>query len=206
MLTVILLAVASQSLRNILLDAYDLGMNSGEYAFLAIELIRESSTSSESHGWYKIGDRRNKEAREMFESLLQISSRVPTSIRFTSFVHEVTKRAHNEFAATLKDTDVSYIYFVDCFLSPLLLTITIPRKFFFIFISFLLLARSFSLNFILVPEISIHSYVKRQHAFHLEHSINFVCLFVSLFPCLLTTCFSIPRDANFCDSTFFHVT
>lgn len=115
MLTVILLAVASQSLRNILLEAYDLGMNSGEYAFLAIELIKDSSTSSASHGWYKIGDRRNKEAREMFESLLQISSRVPTSIRFTSFVHEVTKRAHNEFAATLKDTDVSYIYFVDYF-------------------------------------------------------------------------------------------
>ena len=125
MLTVILLAVASRSVRNILLDAYDLGMNSGEYAFLAIELIKESSTSSESHGWYKIGDRRNKEAREMFESLLQISSRVPTSIRFTSFVHEVTKRAHNEFAATLKDTDVSPIYSVDYFLSPLLLTITI---------------------------------------------------------------------------------
>lgn len=103
-----MLAIPGESLRDFLLDAYDLGMGSGEYAFLAIELIRSSSVASqEAHGWYRIGDRRNKEAREIFESLLQIAVRVPTSIRFTSFVHEVVKRAQNEFSTSIKVSDVS---------------------------------------------------------------------------------------------------
>ena len=103
-------AISGELIRDVLLDAYDLGMGNGEYAFLAIELIRSSSTSQELHGWYRIGDRRNKEAREIFESLLQIAVRVPTSIRFTSFVHEVVKRAQNEFSQSLKASDVSLFF------------------------------------------------------------------------------------------------
>ena len=116
--------------RQILLEAYDLGMNNGEYSFLGIELIKNkrssgglynknhsdhtsdrSSSVGPDFSWYVQGDRRNKQAREMFESLMMISVRVPVSSEYSSFVHEVTKRARDEFGTGLiTDADVTTNY------------------------------------------------------------------------------------------------
>lgn len=85
-------------------------MGTGEYAFLTIELMKSKATLSES-SWYRAGDKRNKDAREMFESLLQVAVRVPTSSRYSNFVHEVVQRSHAAYGKTLTDVDVSlYIH------------------------------------------------------------------------------------------------
>lgn len=81
-------------------------MSNGEYAFLSIELIKSRATLTES-SWYRVGDRRNKDAREMFESLLQIAVRVPTSTMYSNFVHDVVKRSHTQDGSTVTDIDVS---------------------------------------------------------------------------------------------------
>lgn len=81
-------------------------MGNGEYAFMAIELIKSKATLSES-SWYRPGDKRNKDARDMFESLLQVAVRVPTSSWYSNFVHDVIKRSHIEFGKTVTDIDVS---------------------------------------------------------------------------------------------------
>lgn len=104
--TVMMIVTGGDLLREILLDAHALGMSTGEYAFLSIELIKSKATLSES-SWYRAGDRRNKDAREIFESLLQIAVRVPTSALYSNFVHDVVKRSHVEFGATVSDIDVS---------------------------------------------------------------------------------------------------
>ena len=81
-------------------------MGNGDYAFLGIELIKTRSSTSES-SWYRPGDKRNKEAREMFESVLMIAVRVPTSVQYTSFVHDVVKKSQAEFGRGVSEADVS---------------------------------------------------------------------------------------------------
>lgn len=104
--TVFILVASGDLLRKILLDAHDLGMGNGDYAFLGVELVKTRSSSSES-SWYRPGDKRNKEAREMFESLLMIAVRVPTSVQYTSFVHDVVKKSTAEFGRGVTEADVS---------------------------------------------------------------------------------------------------
>lgn len=101
-----MIVTSGDLLREILLEGHALGMSSGEYAFLSIELIKSRAVLAES-SWYRAGDRRNKDAREMFESLLQIAVRVPTSALYSNFVHDVVKRSHAEFGETVTDVDVS---------------------------------------------------------------------------------------------------
>lgn len=106
--TVLLVVTSGELLRQILLEAHEQGMSNGEYAFLSIELIKSRATTDSS--WYRTGDRKNKEAREMFESLLQISVRVPTSTQYANFVHDVVKRSRIESSdASQSDVDVSSI-------------------------------------------------------------------------------------------------
>lgn len=103
---VIILAASGENVRDILLDAYDLGMNTGDYAFVAIELIKNKRAGGD-YSWYKLGDRRNKQAREMFESLLMVAVRVPVSNEYNTFVHEVAKKATAEFGVGSSEGDVS---------------------------------------------------------------------------------------------------
>ena len=89
------------------MEAYDSGMGNGDFAFIAVELVK-TRTSSTDFNWYRLGDKRNKDAREMFESLLMISVRVPTSARYATFVHDVVKRSRAEFGNNgVSDIDVS---------------------------------------------------------------------------------------------------
>ena len=103
---VIIVMTSGELLRQILLEAHGLGMSNGEFAFVSMELVKSKSSSAES-SWYRPGDRRNKDAREMFESLLQIAVRVPTSSQYSNYVHDVVKRSHAEFGETVTDIDVS---------------------------------------------------------------------------------------------------
>lgn len=82
--------------RNILIEAHEMGMGNGEYAFIGIELLKQSGSSSD-FSWYKSGDRRNKAAREIYESLMVIAVRVPTSPEYSSFMHKVGKMSSEQF-------------------------------------------------------------------------------------------------------------
>ena len=101
-----MIVTSGEQLREVLLQAHDLGMANGEFAFLSIDLIKSRATLAES-SWYRAGDRRNRDAREMFESLLQIAIRIPTSVQYSNYVHDVVKRSHAEFGQTISDVDVS---------------------------------------------------------------------------------------------------
>lgn len=101
-----IIVASGNLLRQILLEGHTLGMGNGEYSFLTIELIKSKATLSES-SWYRTGDKRNKDARDMFESLLQVAVRVPTSSRYSNFVHQVIQRSHTQFGKTVTDVDVS---------------------------------------------------------------------------------------------------
>ncbi|RWS29140.1 atrial natriuretic peptide receptor 1-like protein [Leptotrombidium deliense] len=87
-------------LRDILLSAYDMQMNNGEYTFFTMELIK-SKNAGENIGWYKLGDRRNKEAKIIYEALLIVSVKIPVSAEFDLFVTNVVKSAREEFDSSV---------------------------------------------------------------------------------------------------------
>ena len=94
--------------RHILLAAYDLGMGKGEYTFIGIELIQNKAANGD-FSWYQAGDKRNKQAREMYEALMMVAVRVPTSPEYTSFLHKVATRSRDEFNGRVSEEDVSII-------------------------------------------------------------------------------------------------
>ena len=89
-----------------MIEAHSLGMGNGEYAFFGVELLKQSGSASD-FSWYKAGDRRNKIAREMYETLMMVAVRVPTSPEYTSFVHRVTKVSSEEFGGISNVDNVS---------------------------------------------------------------------------------------------------
>lgn len=68
--------------------------------------------------WYKYGDRRNKEAKTIFESLIIFTIKIPVSNAYKNFVYEVSKRARNEFKNdfTVDDVNQNIASIYDAFL------------------------------------------------------------------------------------------
>ncbi|XP_076365944.1 atrial natriuretic peptide receptor 3-like [Tachypleus tridentatus] len=106
-----------ETVREILLAAYDLGMGNGEYAFLSVELFNNKKAFGE-FTWYKKDDPRNNEARKMYESLLLVTVRVPTGEKYTQFVQEVIETSKKEFNKPVVESQVNVIVagFHDCVL------------------------------------------------------------------------------------------
>ena len=77
----------------------------GDYVFIGIELIKAKKTDAIE--WYKFGDRRNKEAKSIFESLIIFTVKIPVSSAYKNFVYEVSKRARNEFKHDFTTEDVN---------------------------------------------------------------------------------------------------
>ena len=102
---VILLVTPGELTRHILIEAHELGMGNGDYVFFGVELIKQSGSASD-FSWYKPGDRRNKVAREMYESLMMLAVRVPVSPEYSSFVHKVTKISSDEFGGIANHENV----------------------------------------------------------------------------------------------------
>lgn len=75
---VIFLIASNDLVRHLLIEAYELGMGNGDYTFIGLELIKSKSSYGDI-SWYKPGDKRNKQAREMYEAFMLIAIRVPTS-------------------------------------------------------------------------------------------------------------------------------
>ncbi|KPM04974.1 atrial natriuretic peptide receptor 1-like protein [Sarcoptes scabiei] len=112
---VIILIMNGESTRQMMIDAHGLGMGNGEYVFFGIELLKQSGSSSD-FSWYKAGDRKNKIAKEMYEALMMIAVRVPTSPEYTSFVHKVSKISSEEYGklANVEDVNPVVAAFYDC--------------------------------------------------------------------------------------------
>lgn len=101
----IILVTTGEVTREMLITAHSLEMGNGEYAFFGIELIKQTGSESD-FSWYKAGDRRNKIARDIYESLMIIAVRVPISPEYTSFVHKVTQLSSESFGIIAKHEDV----------------------------------------------------------------------------------------------------
>lgn len=100
-------------LRKILICAHKLGMNNGEYTFLASDLGFKSSDSSQnskvaksasqkrnrnSIEWYSsVDEQNNMAAREMFESLMVFSVELPVNDEFDLFAEQALELVHKEF-------------------------------------------------------------------------------------------------------------
>jgi atrial natriuretic peptide receptor A len=89
---IILLLVPKNLVREILLHAMDLGFNREEYAFIGVDLIKKGADENDI-GWYKMGSRRNNDAKLMYQALMLISVRVPVSDEFESFAAATAKQA-----------------------------------------------------------------------------------------------------------------
>lgn len=104
----IILVTTGELTRHLLIEAHELGMGDGSYAFIGIELLKQTGSAGD-FSWYKPGDRRNKIAREMYEALMMVAVRVPTSPEYTSYVHKVTKLATEEFGNIANAENVNFV-------------------------------------------------------------------------------------------------
>jgi len=88
-----------------MIEAHDLGMTGGDYAFFGIELIKTAGSQND-FSWYKAGDRRNKIAKAAYEALFMVALRVPVSKEFDLFVLDAVKRSSEEFKKIVTKDEV----------------------------------------------------------------------------------------------------
>ncbi|XP_037283872.2 atrial natriuretic peptide receptor 1 [Rhipicephalus microplus] len=112
---VFLLAGDGEVIRQLLLDAHDLGMHDGHFAFLTAEPYKNERYFGE-FSWYKEGDSRNMEVRRMYEALMILSLKIPTSPEYKQFVRQVVRNSRKEFNTTIEDSIVNVLIagFYDC--------------------------------------------------------------------------------------------
>lgn len=91
---VFLLMMPSNLIRDVLLSVKDLDLDPRQFVFIAVELIKESTSSASNDiSWYRLGSRRNADAKALYQSLMIISVRIPISEEFETFASRVVKRA-----------------------------------------------------------------------------------------------------------------
>ncbi|XP_035221552.1 atrial natriuretic peptide receptor 1-like [Stegodyphus dumicola] len=112
---VFVLLACGNVVREILLSAYDLGMGNGEYAFLSVELLKHKD-GSKQFSWYIESDKRNKDARNIYESLMIISVRVPVRKEYQEFIRDVQEVSRRQFSVVLEAAAINPIVgsFYDC--------------------------------------------------------------------------------------------
>lgn len=111
-----LLVVREDNIRDVLLKAMELGMTSGEYVFVGVQLVKHTREFNEL-AWFVPGNPRNRDARLAFESYLEINVRVPTSPQYTAFVDRVVKFASQNLSIDGKSRSVrqKFLIFFDRF-------------------------------------------------------------------------------------------
>ncbi|XP_064470104.1 atrial natriuretic peptide receptor 1-like [Ornithodoros turicata] len=103
--------------RRIMLLAHTLGMGNGDFVFLNVNLISSQSASNDL-SWYKPFDRMNKVAKEMYQSLMLVRVRVPTSKEYKNFMVMLMKFARDKYDMNIYESDMSPVVaaFYDCVL------------------------------------------------------------------------------------------
>ncbi|XP_077564346.1 atrial natriuretic peptide receptor 3-like [Haemaphysalis longicornis] len=101
---VFLILCAGDTVRKVLLLAHSLGMGNGDFVFINVNLI-ESQSEQNGLSWFKQNDRMNKVAKLMYESLLVIRVRVPTTLDYRNFVALLIKYAKDNYNYVLYEYD-----------------------------------------------------------------------------------------------------
>ncbi|XP_063399957.1 atrial natriuretic peptide receptor 1-like [Mytilus trossulus] len=105
---VILLIVPGDSLREFMLDAFDLGfIQSGEYVFMDVWLFPFPGQYWGNHDWLR-NDLRDQEAKLAYESLFRISLQVPTSVEWTNFTNDVKLLALSKYGFNFTNEEVNF--------------------------------------------------------------------------------------------------
>ncbi|XP_049524933.1 atrial natriuretic peptide receptor 1 [Dermacentor silvarum] len=90
--------------RRVLILAYSLGMGNGEFVFINVNLI-ESQSELNGLRWFKQNDRMNRVAKQMYQSLLVIGVRVPTSVEYRNFVALLIKYTKDNYNSIIYEYD-----------------------------------------------------------------------------------------------------
>ncbi|KAL3253720.1 hypothetical protein MRX96_054499 [Rhipicephalus microplus] len=103
---VFIILCSGDVVRRVLILAYSLGMGNGEFVFINVNLI-ESQSEQNGLGWFKQNDRMNRVAKLMYQSLLVIRVRVPTSVEYRNFVALLIKYARDNYNSLIYDHDIN---------------------------------------------------------------------------------------------------
>ena len=110
LIAVIILIVPGDSVRQFMLDAYDLGLiQTGEYVFMDVWLFPFPGVYWGDHDWSR-QDSRNQDAKIAFESLLRISLQVPTSDEWTNFTIDVKRIASTKYGFNFQNEEVQNVH------------------------------------------------------------------------------------------------
>ncbi|CAN7939316.1 unnamed protein product, partial [Ixodes hexagonus] len=103
---VFVILCTGEVLRQVLILAHGLGMSNGEFVFLNVNLI-DSQSESSGLSWYKPNDRMNRIAKVMYQSLMVIRVRVPTTDAYRNFVALLIKFAKDNYNTVIYDYDIN---------------------------------------------------------------------------------------------------
>ncbi|XP_005102141.2 atrial natriuretic peptide receptor 3, partial [Aplysia californica] len=90
---IVVLCASPHSVRDIMIKAHELNFDNGEYVFFNIDLF--TSKNSSQKPWLNESDtpERNEKARKAYESLMTVTLRKPTNVKYREFSQQVKKRA-----------------------------------------------------------------------------------------------------------------
>ncbi|XP_066273633.1 atrial natriuretic peptide receptor 1-like [Branchiostoma lanceolatum] len=92
---IVVLCVSADAVRSILLQAYDMGFTSGEYAFFNVNLFPRDELGYDN--WSR-GDSRDGDAKKAYQALMVITMQAPNSSDYVAFSEKVkmmAERNHN---------------------------------------------------------------------------------------------------------------
>ncbi|XP_046381542.2 atrial natriuretic peptide receptor 1-like [Haliotis rufescens] len=89
---VILLCAPHDTVRNIMIQFEELGLDNGEYVVINFDMF--SSGIEGTKPWFRAGDttQRNRQARKAYEAVMTVTHRRPSSAEFAMFSKEVKRR------------------------------------------------------------------------------------------------------------------
>ncbi|XP_054752067.2 atrial natriuretic peptide receptor 1-like [Lytechinus pictus] len=116
---IIFLAVDGDTLRSIMLNAYDLNLLNGEYAFINIIPFRDVDIFG-NDSWER-GDGRDYQAKQAYEALMTIRVFEPTSSVYKDFEKEVILRREMNYNITMDHDQSSHIFLASAFYDVMIL-------------------------------------------------------------------------------------
>lgn len=76
-------------IRDLMLNAYDLGMTNGEYAFICVDLLQDAYVGADT---WMANDGRDADAERSFNGLLNVHIKTPEGARYEAFEESVREK------------------------------------------------------------------------------------------------------------------
>ncbi|XP_078664612.1 atrial natriuretic peptide receptor 1-like [Branchiostoma floridae x Branchiostoma belcheri] len=95
---VIFIAARGETVRTMMLHAYDQGLITGEFVFFCVEFFRQPQMFG-NFDW-KAGDGRDEDAKKAFEALFILSLYRPDTAEYATFADQVIRRSLSDFGFT----------------------------------------------------------------------------------------------------------